>query len=65
MNSVIVPFLIPPKIITAIGAVERCLLAEAKISNPQKVLIVSDEILLRTGMVDTNKKISHGRRLAG
>lgn len=56
MYKPIVPFILPPKIITAIGAVEKCLAEQAKQFGAKNVLLVSDAILLRTGMVDAVKK---------
>lgn len=49
----IVPFLLPARVITAINAAERCLLDEVKQFKAKKVLVVSDEMLKKTGMVDT------------
>lgn len=49
----IVPFLLPARIITAINAAERCLLDEVNLFHARKILVVSDEMLKKTGMVDT------------
>ncbi len=49
----IVPFLLPARVITAINAAERCLLDEVKQFKAKKVLVVSDEMMKKTGMVDT------------
>lgn len=49
----IVPFLLPARVIAAIGAAERCLLQEVQAFDAKKVLIVSDEVLKKTGLVDT------------
>ena len=56
MSKLVVPFIVPPRIITGIGVVEQTLLDEARVYNPRHILLVSDEILLKTGLVDTVKK---------
>lgn len=56
MFKPIVPFIVPPRTITGIGVVEKALLDETKFYNPKRILLVSDAVLEKTGMVDTVKK---------
>lgn len=56
MTKPIVPFIVPPRTITGIGVVEKALLDETRFYNPKRILLVSDAVLEKTGMVDTVKK---------